>query len=156
MTDENIDRNEDQPCLEKEASQFDFWLGRWQVGWGENKTGTNQVEKILHGCVIREQFDGRPGTVLEGVSLSRFDPALGLWRQTWVDNAGNYFEFKGSWQNDRMVLSREKPGADGQVWQRMVWFDIAPKSLKWNWERSEDGGQNWDLLWQLKYRRRFE
>jgi hypothetical protein len=52
-----------------------------------------------------------------------------------------------------MILSRQVPGEQGEVRQRMVWFDIKDDSMLWNWERSEDGGDNWKLLWQLKYKR---
>ena len=34
--------------------QFDFWLGEWDVSWGEGQGGTNRVDKILDGKVIRE------------------------------------------------------------------------------------------------------
>jgi hypothetical protein len=39
--------------------QFDFWLGRWQARW-EGGAGTNVVEAVCEGRVIRESFDA-PG-----------------------------------------------------------------------------------------------
>ena len=32
-----------------EASQLDFWVGDWDVSWGEGEKGTNQVVRILGG-----------------------------------------------------------------------------------------------------------
>lgn len=141
------------PCQAEEFNQFDFWLGHWRVQWGEGEHGTNKVEKVLGDCVILEQFDGRPGTELVGKSLSTYVTARSCWQQTWVDNSGGYLDFEGGWQGDRMVLSRQVPGTDSAIWQRMIWFDIQPDSLTWNWERSEDGGKSWQLQWQLKYQR---
>ena len=136
--------------------QFDFWLGYWRVAWEEDKRGTNRVSKILDGRVVREEFDGRPGIDLRGVSLSVFDEEGQVWRQTWVDNNGSYLDFVGGWREDRMVLEREIPGTGGRIRQRMVWFDIDRDSLTWNWERSEDNGVSWQLVWQLRYERQTE
>jgi hypothetical protein len=29
--------------------QFDFWLGTWDVSWGEDGGGTNRVELLFDG-----------------------------------------------------------------------------------------------------------
>ena len=43
---------------------------------------------------------------------------------------------------------------DGQTFlQRMVWYAITADSLEWNWERSNDDGDTWRVLWQIHYRR---
>jgi len=40
--------------------QLDFWLGEWDVSWGEGQHGTNHIQRVLDGLVIQEDFDGRP------------------------------------------------------------------------------------------------
>jgi hypothetical protein len=35
---------------------------------------------------------------------------------------------------------------------RQTWVDNQD-SLLWNWERSEDGGEHWQVLWQIRYTR---
>jgi hypothetical protein len=57
-------------------------------------------------------------------------------------------------EGDRMVLSREAPLRQPPVRQRMTFFDIAPDSLTWDWEQSEDSGTTWDLKWRIHYKRR--
>lgn len=37
-------------------NQFDFWLGEWNVTWGEDGKGTNHIERILEGKIIQENF----------------------------------------------------------------------------------------------------
>lgn len=133
--------------------QFDFWLGEWHVFWDDDHQGTNKVSKILGGRVILEEFDGRPGTELRGMSLSNYQQDLNLWQQTWVDNTGNYMAFQGKWQRDRMVLTRQIPGERDGVLQRMVWFDITRSNLEWHWLLSEDEGQSWEIRWHLHYQR---
>ena len=48
------------PCSSPEAGQFDFWLGDWELSWGDSGKGTNKITKVLDGCVILENFDGAP------------------------------------------------------------------------------------------------
>ncbi len=145
------------PSLPTESRQFDFWLGEWDVSWNGG-AGTNSVTRILDGQVIQERFtafaaspDDKP---FIGMSVSVFDLASGKWRQTWVDNSGSYMDFTGAYVDGKLTLYTErtvdgKPGA-----YRMVFYNIAESSLDWDWERSEDGGQTWTLLWRIHYQRR--
>jgi hypothetical protein len=53
-----------------------------------------------------------------------------------------------------MVLQRTATINGKQMLQRMVWYEIMKDSLQWNWERSEDAGKNWTVLWKIKYTRK--
>ena len=141
------------------AGDFDFWLGEWSVRWGttEGKTGRNVVTRGFGGHVVEERFDGRPGVDLVGMSLSVFDPHRRLWRQTWVDDAGNYFALTGNRVEGEMVLLCEDHNApEPDAVYRMRFFDIERDSLTWAWERSLDGGVTFEELWRLAYERRPE
>ena len=138
-----------------EARQFDFWLGRWEVTWGEGKRASNHIQAILNGCVILEEFDGAQDAALKGMSVSAYNPKRRCWQQTWVDDAGNYWAFIGGFQDGQMVLAADDVTAEGKpIKLRMVWYNIAADELDWNWEKSEDAGQTWAVLWQLHYTRR--
>lgn len=134
--------------------QFDFWLGEWDVLWGEGQQGTNRVDKILDGNVVREQFDGNLAMPFRGMSLSVYDARAELWRQTWVDTEGNYWAFTGGFEDGRMTLSTEVETEGKPAQLRMVFFNIEADELDWNWERSEDGGRSWELRWHIHYRRK--
>ncbi len=133
-------------------NQFDFWLGEWEVTWGEDGTGTNRVTRILDGRIIQENFSGGD---LRGLSLSAYDPERKLWCQTWVDNNGTYLDFTGKFEDEKMILSREAVVKGEACKQRMVWYNIDTNLLDWNWERSDDDGVTWRVLWQIKYKRIF-
>jgi hypothetical protein len=144
--------------------QFAFWVGDWDIqsrqrspggdAWVEGKC-INHVRRILNGRVIEERFDGSQlSPPLSGLSVSAYNRALGRWQQTWVDDEGNYLDFIGGWQGDRMVLSRTAERGGRRVLQRMVWQDITPDRLTWTWESSADGGKTWRVLWELRYTRR--
>jgi hypothetical protein len=141
--------------------QLHFWVGEWELQgrqrvsadkeeWREMRA-TNSIRAILKGKVIEERF---AMTGFEGRSVSVYDSRAKQWKQTWVDDQGGYLDFTGGWSEGRMVLSR-KAVVNGQtVMQRMVFHDIKPDSLIWDWESSRDEGKSWRLMWQLNYRRK--
>src|SRR5260221_13049382 len=86
----------DQP-----ETQFDFWLGEWDVIWGADGKGSNHVLRIMDDKIIQENFTAPD---LKGMSVSTYDPERKLWCQTWVDNTGNYLDFTGKFDVCRMVL----------------------------------------------------
>lgn len=135
----------DQP-----ETQFDFWLGEWDVAWGDDGKGTNRIERILDGKIIQENFSAPD---FQGMSVSSYDPERNLWCQTWVDNNGTYLDFTGTFDNGKMILSRDAIVRGEACKQRMVWYDIRGDTLEWNWERSNDGGNTWRVLWHIHYRR---
>jgi hypothetical protein len=50
-----------QACSEPEQRQLDFWIGSWELTWpgntaGQVAHGTNNVMRILDGCVVQENF----------------------------------------------------------------------------------------------------
>jgi hypothetical protein len=130
-------------------NQFDFWLGEWDAVWG-NEKGTNRVERILEGRIIQENFSAPDFT---GISHSAYDPERKLWCQTWVDSNGTYLDFTGGFENGQMVLGRDAIVRGEACRQRMVWYDIQDDQFHWNWERSDDGGQTWRVLWRIQYTR---
>lgn len=132
-------------------NQFDFWLGEWNVTWGEGGKGTNRIEHILGGKIIQENFSAPD---LQGMSVSAYDPERKLWCQTWVDSNGTYLDFTGGFEDGKMILAREAIVRGEACQQRMVWYNIQDNKLEWNWERSDDGGNTWRVLWKIKYTRR--
>ena len=143
-------------CDSPESRQLDFWLGEWELSYVEDgKPGKsrNRVSKILDGCAVLEEFSGAPGTRLDGRSFSTYDRLTKRWKQTWVDNTAGYLDFAGGLEGGRMVLSREMRRDGKAIGQRMVFQDIQRDSLKWLWQRSEDGGATWTTQWEIDYRR---
>lgn len=144
-------------CNSPESRQLDFWLGTWELSYvedGKRGTSRNQVTRILDGCAVLEEFLGGSGTQLEGKSFSTFDRATRTWKQTWVDNTASYLDFTGGMVDGKMILTREAVQKDGRKFhQRMVFQDIKTNSLKWLWQKSEDGGKTWKTQWDIDYKR---
>lgn len=153
----------DRPCSSPEAGQLDFWLGGWDLSWpaeqtggnaGETATGSNRIERLFGQCVIEENFATDDAQFL-GRSLSVFDEAAGLWRQTWVDSSGGYIALTGGKDGEDFELRTDPADRDGRlVVNRMVFSEITTDSLLWSWQTSPDDGATWRDLWTIDYRRR--
>jgi hypothetical protein len=145
-----------KPCSSAEARQFDFWLGDWEATWqtadDETKRGRNSITSSLGGCVILENFDGRPGNALIGMSVSVYDQNAKKWKQTWVDNSGGYLDFSGDFTDGQMALTREFSTPKGKRIQRMVWYNIGEDEFDWDWKISDDDGKSWKVAWQIHYK----
>jgi hypothetical protein len=153
-------------CASAEHRQLDFWLGDWDVAirarkapgsdeWGEGK-GTQHVEAILGGCAISESFsaDG-PQEPWAGKSYSVWQPQLGKWRQTWVDDAGSYLAFTGGLENGVMTLYGEpRTVKDVRFQMRMVFLNVTASSLHWEWQRSTDEWKTNTVMMAIDYTRR--
>jgi len=139
-------------CNSPESKQLDFWVGEWDLTYGDGGKGTNRITKILDGCAILEEFTGAPGVKLNGRSFSAFDVATRRWKQAWVDDSGAYLDFTGSREDGRMVFAREATRGEKKFLQRMVFADVTPQSLLWTWQRSDDG-KEWKTLWEIRYKR---
>jgi hypothetical protein len=138
------------------ARQFDFWLGEWDCSWSDDSgrhLGTNSVYLDLGGCVVVENFDGRPSLDFQGLSFSVYDRKARRWKQTWVDSQGGYLDFVGGFADGVMELRRDGELDDAGSTFRMRWENIERDSFDWSWQRSDDGGDAWHSLWEIEYTR---
>ncbi len=78
-----------------DATAFDFWIGDWD-GVFDGGHARNVISREFAGAVLVERFAMAAPETWSGLSLSVFDASLDLWRETWVDDAGNYWAFVGS------------------------------------------------------------
>ncbi len=62
-----------KPCSTPEFSQFDFWVGQWELTWSDSLHGSNIITKSYNDCVIQEKFDGNPGAKFNGMSLTTYN-----------------------------------------------------------------------------------
>lgn len=139
---------------------YSFWIGKWQVTWDEGDgkigSGTNHVVRILDGKVIQENFSVTFGANKGylGTSLSVYNPTSQQWHQGYADNQGAYFNFIGDKMGDKYVFKTlPVVKEDKEIIQRMVFYDITPSSLTWDWESTQDGGRTWKLNWRVNYKK---
>ena len=130
-------KTDDVGQLPDEASQFDFWIGKWSVGGA-----TDTVKRYGSGVAILEKYS--PGAGF-GYSVNVFDATDKTWTQTWIGPNGNYFQVTGSKQGDDIVLVGPfRSPADGKVKTlRLTFAHITKNSFDQVYETSEDGGVTW-------------
>lgn len=140
------------PCAAPEFARMDFWLGEWDVKW-EGGEGRNTITKTLDGCVVLENFDGGPSVGgMVGISVSIYHAPTKLWRQTWVDNQGGYFDLIGGPDGaNRFVLTNVRLDENAPH-LRMVFEDITAEAFTWRWQGSDDGAE-WTDRWVISYTR---
>lgn len=137
-------------------SDFDFWIGTWEVSWknkeGATVIGSNTISRILDGSVLQENFYD-PNTGFKGSSLTVWSPTDSTWHQAWADNQGGYFNFVGSRDGEKRIFQTPATDKRGMIW-RMVFYDISPNQFTWDWQGSKDNGKTWDLMWRIFYKRK--
>ena len=139
-------------CTSAEHRQFDFWIGDWDVTLPNGKyAGTNRIESILSGCVLRETWSGARG--MHGTSYNIYDATGRRWHQTWVDDFGTLLELNGAFEDGRMVLTGEKKSDSGSTLQRITWTPKG-KEVRQVWESSTDGGKTWSVVFDGNYRKK--
>jgi len=149
-----------KPCSSGDYRLLDFWVGDWSLTWPDSPggtpagQGTNKISRTLDNCVIQELFEADKPVGLHGMSLSTFDRPSGKWKQTWVDNSGSYLDFMGDVHDDGAIFMREAKDKDGNpIKQRMVYKNFTKDEFDWSWEKSDDGGATWKVMWPIHYTR---
>ncbi len=137
------------PCAGSEYSDFDFWVGEWNVTANGQPAGHNLIESIDGGCAVSESWTSAAAN-FSGHSLNFYDRSTQRWHQVWVDSSGTVLRLEGGLEDGPdlgdgarlqvMVLSGVTPGPDGaKVQNRITWTPNPDGSVRQHWETSPDG-----------------
>jgi hypothetical protein len=150
-----IDRNA-RPCMhDPKHTEFDFWVGTWDVrprGQPLAPPARNVITKIDEGCVVFESWTA-PGS--EGQSFNIYDRSRKKWFQTWVDRSGGLHEYSGVYKDNAMRYEGETPGpplGTTRVKTRLTFFRIAPDTVRQFSESLRPDG-TWTVNYDLIYTR---
>lgn len=142
-------RNVKEPAM---PHAFDFWIGIWEVRAKDGTLlGHNRVEALLEGIILQEHWRGAKGGA--GTSLNAFMPSKGLWRQTWVDQQGQFLDLEGALEGHQMVLRGTTSSKEGPVAERITWTPLADGRVRQLWEQSHDEGTTWTVAFEGFYAR---
>lgn len=137
------------PCLGvPEASQLDFWVGRWEVRTPDGMLiGYDTVTKDDGGCAVVERWDRISGS--GGTSLSFFVPSLGEWRHVFAGSGGALVELTGGLRDGgemHMEGTLEYVRPEAVVALRATWTPMADGSVRQRMERLDTESQDW-IAW---------
>ncbi len=139
-------------CTAPEYHQLDFWIGDWDaydVGEPAKPVARTRVDRLLDGCVFKENYQGVNGG--EGQSFSIYDATRKLWHQSWVTNRGKLLVIEGQFQNGEMVLSGTDYFTAGHPIVRGVW-KREDGGVRETAVTSTDDGVTWKPLFDLIFR----
>lgn len=143
-------------CNSPEYRQFDFWIGDWVVYDDQGiHAGDSHIERVLDSCVIQENWTSMYGG--HGKSFNAYNPATRQWRQTWIDNKGQYTDFYGAFDTKGgfMRVTALPVLENGKsVIRRMTFTPQHADLVRQHGEISEDNGSNWNTEYDLYYHRR--
>ena len=95
--------------------RLDFWLGEWDVYSPSGELlGRSTVTASLDGKVIYERWESVNG-VGRGESMNYLDPSAHVWKQVWVDAAGNVIEIGGDFTEGAMRFEGRNLRRDGRT-----------------------------------------
>lgn len=128
-------------CCTENHSEFDFWIGTWEVtGPNGKKVGDNILTKVEGKCVLRENWtSATPGYT--GTSNSFYNLKTKQWEQIWIDNQGASLHLKGNKVGNQMVLKTEKEvNNDGKsFFHQVTWTDNKDGTVRQLWETFTEG-----------------
>lgn len=146
------------PCEGDPAyHKLDFWVGRWDVfnnGDG-SKDGTNEIEKILNGCAIIENWHESNGGG-EGKSLFYYQKATSQWKQVWVTDAGPMKEKRliEELKDGSLRFQGEIPHLHGgSHLDRTTLTPLPGGKVRQVIEISKDGGKTWEVGYDAEYQK---
>lgn len=140
------------PCGDPANTQFDFWLGEWDVHAGGELVGRNSITRDHGGCTVREEY-AATGGAFAGSSFNWYEPATDRWRQVWVDNSGTRLDLRGGLVDGAMVLQGERAAPQGAILDRITWTPGQDGTVRQFWEQSRDGGGTWTVAFDGLYSR---
>ena len=129
-------------------SDFDFWLGEWNVYSNDEKRafqGTNVITKQHKNCLIMENWTNTQGST--GSSMNYYDPVENQWRQLWV--AGGYsIDYSGGLDKDGAMsltgrINYYKSGKSQPF--RGTWTANEDGSVRQFFEQQAPGTQEWTV-----------
>lgn len=141
-------------CCTSQHSQFDFWVGDWEVfNESGEKIGENLVKKLEDNCILNENWKGEKGG--SGKSYNYYDPADETWNQLWISNTGNILKLKGKAQPNKMVLKSEpKEGKNGKYYNQITWTKNSDGSVTQVWEIFDPQGNLLNTAFKGIYRKK--
>ena len=133
----SIAQEDNCTCCTVHYTEFDFWVGEWDVyDVNGKKVGENSIVMLEDNCILNEHWRGTAGST--GRSYNYFNASDSTWNQLWLDNNGGNLVLKGKAEPNKMILSSTL---------------LKGKKIDWyynriTWTNNDDGTvtQHWEIL----------
>jgi hypothetical protein len=145
------------PCMkEPHSSDFDFWVGEWDVYITGTKTliGRSSIIKEDGGCTIMEHFTS-VNLPASGHSINYYDLNTHSWIQLYVGSGGRGQLFSnGVYQDKAMRFTYSVDRGGKRLTGNFIFFDMGPDTCRQYNDISTDGGKTFKVNYDYTYVRR--
>jgi len=136
-------------------SQFDFWIGEWDVhSAGGQYAGSNVISREQRGCYLSERWVNSSGG--EGHSINYVDKISDEWVQIWNDASGGQINMRGGLTDDGMLMVGTLLTVGTNTVQPFrALFTLLPDGrVRQFFEVSNDDGETWVTWFEGFYSRK--
>lgn len=144
-----------ESCATNSANrQLDYWLGNWKIG-AEGSSGNAQssVSLSLDKCLVVEHWDGGRGH--HGQNTFGYSVDDKSWYGMFADNEGRVHVFtSGKVADGTAQFEGTSRGPNGEsVLNRVKITRLNPDKVEQTWEKSNDNGATWKMVFRGEYLR---
>jgi hypothetical protein len=153
---------------ESSATDFDFWMGSWDVrnrwlkrrlagseDW-EEFDATVVARPLLDGLGNEDEFRTEHAGGFVGMSFRFFDPESRRWSIYWADSRrpGELDPpVFGTFSGDLGVFEGEDVFKGRPILVRFTWSGMTTPTPRWEQAFSDDGGRTWETNWVMDFTR---
>jgi hypothetical protein len=131
--------------------QLDYWLGNWKVGTAGN--AHSNVTLLLDQCLVVENWDGGRGH--RGQNVFGYNADDKSWYGMFADNEGRVHVFtSGKVGNGTAEFAGTSRGPNGEsILNRVKVTRVNSNKVEQTWEKSNDNGATWNVVFRGEYSR---
>ena len=143
------------PCVSNPQSrELDYWVGNWRIGAaGSSGNAHSTVSLSLDQCLVVENWDGGRGH--SGENVFGYSADDNSWYGLFADNEGRVHVFtSGKVAFGSAQFEGASRGGNGAtVLNRVTIVRLNPDSVQQTWEKSDDNGSTWKVVFRGEYSR---
>lgn len=147
---------------------FDFLIGDWAVAHRRLRrrlAGDDSWDEFAGACAMRPVIGGLgnvddnylelPDGPYRAAAMRLFDPSKRRWSIWWIDGRVLRFDVPvhGGFADGVGTFIGEDSFEGRPILVRFTWSEITKESARWSQAFSEDGGNSWELNWDMRFRR---
>jgi hypothetical protein len=153
---------------ESSATDFDFWMGSWDVRnrWLKRRLAGSEDWEVFDATVIarplldglgnEDEFRTEHAGGFVGMSFRFFDPESRRWSIYWADSRrpGELDPpVFGTFSGDVGVFEGEDVFKGRPILVRFTWSGVTTPTPRWEQAFSDDGGRTWETNWVMDFTR---
>ncbi len=134
--------------------QLDYWLGNWNLGAeGSSGNAHSSVTLSLDKCLVVENWDGGRGH--RGQNVFGYSADDKSWYGMFADNEGRVHVFTyGKVADGTAEFEGTSRGSNGEnILNRVTVMRLNSNQVEQRWEKSNDNGATWNVVFRGEYSR---